>query len=80
MATSDWSEANGALTRHFEFEDFVQAFGFVTRVALLAQRKNHHPDISISWNQVTVTSSSHDVGNTVTDRDRDLAAAIDELA
>ena len=79
MATSDWADANGSLTLLFEFENFVEAFGFVTQVALLAQRKNHHPDIFISWNKVTVTSSSHDAGNTVTDRDRELAAAIDEL-
>jgi 4a-hydroxytetrahydrobiopterin dehydratase len=79
MSATDWTESNGALSRTFEFKNFVEAFAFVTQVALIAQRHDHHPDISISWNKVVVTSSSHDAGNAVTDRDHKLAAAIDQL-
>jgi 4a-hydroxytetrahydrobiopterin dehydratase len=75
-----WHERDGALTRVFTFEGFVEAFAFMTRVALIAQRLDHHPDMSISWNEVTVRTTSHDAGNTVTDRDRRLAAAIDGAA
>jgi 4a-hydroxytetrahydrobiopterin dehydratase len=73
----NWDERDGALTQVFRFEGFVEAFAFMTRVALIAQRLDHHPDMSISWNEVTVRSTSHDAGNTITDRDRRLAAAID---
>ena len=78
MAT-DWQESGGAMRRDFEFENFVEAFGFVTQVALVAQRLDHHPDIFISWNKVTITSTSHDTGGTITDRDHKLVAAIDKL-
>ena len=79
MASADWTEANGTITRRFEFANFVEAFAFVTQVALLAQRHDHHPDISISWNKVVVTTTSHDTGNSITDRDHRLADAIDRL-
>jgi len=79
VASAAWVEGEGALTRRFEFADFVEAFGFVTQVALLAQRQDHHPDISISWNKVVVTTTSHDTENTITDRDHRLADAIDRL-
>ncbi|MCU1392087.1 MAG: 4a-hydroxytetrahydrobiopterin dehydratase [Ilumatobacteraceae bacterium] len=79
MASSQWTETDNALTRQFQFADFVTAFAFVTQVALLAQRQDHHPDITISWNKVTVTSMSHDTGSTVTDRDHRLADSIDKL-
>lgn len=75
-----WIEADGALTRTFTFDGFVEAFAFMTRVALIAQRLDHHPDMSISWNEVQVRSTSHDAGNTVTERDHRLAAAIDGVA
>ena len=51
----------------------------MTRVALLAERRNHHPDWSNSWNKVEITLTTHDAGSTVTDNDREMAAAIDEL-
>jgi 4a-hydroxytetrahydrobiopterin dehydratase len=75
-----WTEVDGALTRSFRYDGFVEAFGFMTRVALIAQRLDHHPDMSISWNEVVVRTTSHDAGNTVTDRDHRLAAAIDGVA
>lgn len=77
--TTSWREGDDALVREVELADFAEAFAFVTRVALIAQARDHHPDIAISWNKVTLTLSSHDVGGKVTERDRGLAEAIDEV-
>lgn len=74
-----WQERDGALHAEFEFADFSEAFAFMTRVALLAEVRGHHPDWSNSWNRVSISLSSHDAGNVVTDADRDLADAIDGL-
>ena len=74
-----WDEHDGALHRTFEFGDFSEAFAFMTRVAFLAELHAHHPDWSNSWNRVSITLTTHDQGNVVTDADRDLAAAIDGL-
>ena len=78
-AASDWIEADGRLRRDFEFCDFSEAFAFMTRVALLAEVHGHHPDWSNSYNRVSISLTTHDVGNVVTDADRSLAAAIDVL-
>lgn len=75
----NWTESEGRLQRDFVFADFSEAFAFMTRVALLAERRNHHPDWSNSWNRVTISLTTHDAGSNVTDSDRELAAAIDEL-
>jgi 4a-hydroxytetrahydrobiopterin dehydratase len=75
----DWEERDGGLHREFEFADFSEAFGFMTRVALLAEAAAHHPDWSNSWNKVRITLSSHSAGNVVTDADRELAARIDRI-
>ena len=74
-----WKEENNQLKRDFEFADFVEAFGFLSRVALLAEKMNHHPHITNVYNQVSLALSTHDAGNTVTDKDRKLAEAIDQL-
>lgn len=74
-----WSVVDGKLHREFRFGDFVEAFGFMARVALLAEKANHHPDWSNSWNTVVIDLVSHDKGE-ITDRDTDLAAAIDTAA
>ena len=74
-----WEERDGALRRTIEFADFSEAFAFMARVALLAEKRDHHPDWSNSWNTVDIALSTHSAGSTVTDADRDLAAAIDEL-
>ena len=66
------------LARDWQFTDFVQAFGFVTQVALLAQAMDHHPDWSQSYNRVSMRLSSHDAGG-VTQRDVDLALRINAL-
>ena len=76
---SKWTEDADRLEREFVFADFSEAFGFMTRVALLAEGRNHHPDWSNSWNRVVISLTTHDAGAVVTDADRDLAAAIDEL-
>ncbi len=78
---ADWAiESSGkALTRTFEFEDFSEAFAFLTRVALHAEKVNHHPEFTSVWNRVDFRLTSHDSGG-ITDRDRKLAAAIDTLS
>lgn len=67
-----------AIRRDFRFRDFNEAWGFMTRVALLAERHDHHPDWSNVWNQVAIRLSTHDAGG-VTERDVRLAQAIDAL-
>ena len=75
-----WVERDGALHQTFEFADFTEAFAFMTRVAFAAERLGHHPDWSNSWNRVSISLTTHDAGNVVTDGDRALAAAIDDIA
>jgi len=80
MATPEgWTETEGALVREFTFDSFPAAIAFVQRLADLAERENHHPDLEISYRRVTVRWSTHSAGG-VTDRDRDLAARTVELA
>jgi len=74
-----WQETNNALYRKFEFNDFSEAFAFMTRVAMIAEKMNHHPRWTNVWNTVEVWLNTHDAGNTVTDKDRKLAQKIDEL-
>ncbi len=75
----EWKEADNRLTKTFKFRDFSEAFGFMTRVALIAEQMNHHPTWTNTWNTVHFELSTHDAGNKVTDRDRKLAEAIDRL-
>jgi 4a-hydroxytetrahydrobiopterin dehydratase len=74
-----WQEKENALYRKFTFTDFSEAFAFMTRVALAAEKMDHHPRWTNVWNTVEVWLNTHDAGNTVTDKDRKLAAAIDKL-
>jgi len=74
-----WKESNNKLKKSFQFEDFSEAFAFMTRVALLAEQMNHHPTWTNTWNTVDIELSTHDAGNVVTEKDRKLAAAIDQL-
>jgi 4a-hydroxytetrahydrobiopterin dehydratase len=74
-----WQERNNALYRQFTFKDFSEAFAFMTRVALLAESMNHHPNWNNVWNKVEISLSTHDAGDIITDKDRKLAKAIDEL-
>ena len=73
-----WVETDGALYRKFSFNDFAEAFAFMTRVAAIAEEQNHHPDWSNSWNTVEISLRSHDKG-AITQRDHQLAKAIDEI-
>ena len=75
-----WIEKNNKLTRSFKFKDFSQAFGFMTRVAIAAEKMNHHPTWTNTWNTVDFELSTHDAGNIVTEKDRLLAKEIDQLA
>ncbi len=79
MATPGWEEVDGALQRAFRFDDFAHALAFVNRVGELAEAENHHPDIAISYNVVTLRWWTHTAGG-ITDRDRELAAKTSELA
>ena len=74
-----WIEENNQLKRSFLFKDFSEAFGFMCRVALLAEQHNHHPFWSNVYNKVEISLSTHDAGNLVTEKDRQLAQAIDKL-
>jgi 4a-hydroxytetrahydrobiopterin dehydratase len=74
-----WKEENNALHRTFEFKDFSEAFAFMTRVALAAEKMNHHPEWSNVWNKVSIKLNTHDAGNIITDKDRKLAAEIDKF-
>lgn len=74
-----WQEADNRLKKTFKFKDFNEAFGFMSRVALIAEKMNHHPTWTNTWNTVSFELSTHDAGDQVTDRDRKLAAAIDSL-
>lgn len=73
-----YDAAAGAITREFRFRDFSEAFAFMTRVALLAQSRNHHPEWSNVHSKVTITLTTHDAGG-LTARDISLAEEIDRL-
>jgi len=75
-----WTEKDNKLTKTFEFKDFTEAFGFMTKVAIEAEKMNHHPNWSNVWNKVSFELTTHDAGNTVTEKDRKLAETIDQLA
>jgi 4a-hydroxytetrahydrobiopterin dehydratase len=74
-----WTETNNSLQRTFTFKNFSEAFAFMARVALLAEKHDHHPYWVNVWNRVEITLNTHSAGNIVTDKDRILAAEIDAL-
>ncbi len=74
-----WTEENNSLKRTFTFKDFSEAFAFMSRVALLAEKQDHHPYWVNVWNRVEITLNTHSEGNIVTEKDRKLAADIDKL-
>ena len=75
-----WTEENNQLTKTFVLRNFVEAFAFMTRVAMAAEKMDHHPNWNNVYNKVTIHLNTHDAGNIVTEKDRKLAAAIDKLA
>ncbi|MBL7722969.1 MAG: 4a-hydroxytetrahydrobiopterin dehydratase [Chitinophagaceae bacterium] len=74
-----WEEKNNTLYKKFQFNNFSEAFAFMTRVAMEAEKMDHHPLWTNVWNTVEIWLSTHDAGNIVTDKDRKLAAKIDTL-
>ena len=73
-----WELVGETISRTFAFRDFSEAIGFVTRVAMLAEVADHHPDIDIRWNKVTLALTTHHAGG-LTEKDTDLAAKIETL-
>lgn len=74
-----WEEIDNQLVRSFEFQDFISAFGFMTQVAIVAEKQNHHPWWSNVYNQITIKLSTHDAGDVVTAKDHKLSEAIDKI-
>ena len=79
MLETTWITRDNALVKTFVFDDFVAALAFVQRVGELAELGQHHPDITINYNKVLLRLQTHDAGNVVTQKDVDLAMAIDQL-
>ncbi len=75
-----WSHDQDALTKTFKFETFREAMGFMLRVAFEAEAMNHHPDWSNVYNQVIVRLNTHDAGDTVTEKDVELAKRIQKIS
>ncbi|CAM3613227.1 4a-hydroxytetrahydrobiopterin dehydratase [Flavobacterium gelidilacus] len=74
-----WKEENNTLTQTFKFKNFVEAFGFMSKVALVAEKMSHHPEWKNVYNTVEIILTTHDEGNTITEKDRKLAKSIDEI-
>lgn len=74
-----WQEKNNKLCTEFKFKNFTQAFAFMTEVAFAAEKQGHHPNWSNVYNTVNFELTTHDANNTVTEKDRKLAEAIDEI-
>ncbi len=74
-----WKESDNKLYRKFEFKNFSEAFAFMTRVALAAEKMNHHPLWTNVYNSVEIWLSTHDAGDIVTEKDKKLSAVIDKL-
>jgi 4a-hydroxytetrahydrobiopterin dehydratase len=74
-----WQENDNKLYRKFTFANFSEAFAFMTRVAILAEKQDHHPTWTNTWNTVEIWLSTHDAGNMVTEKDKTLAHTIDKL-
>jgi len=74
-----WEEKNNSLYRKFEFANFSEAFAFMTRVALEAEKMDHHPRWTNVWNIVELWLNTHSAGDIITEKDRELAKTIDKL-
>ena len=75
-----WMEENNKLYRKFTFKNFSEAFAFMVRIALITEKMDHHPEWKNVWNSVEIWLCTHDAGDVVTEKDRQLAKAIDQLA
>ncbi len=74
-----WITADNSLKQTFKFKNFIEAWAFMSKVALIAEKLNHHPEWSNVYNTVSITLTTHDEGNTITEKDRELARQIDAL-
>ena len=74
-----WEEKDNKLYRKFEFKNFSEAFAFMTRIALAAEKMDHHPKWTNEYNRLEIWLSTHDAGDVVTEKDKKLAAIIDGL-
>lgn len=74
-----WKEEQNKLVATFEFSNFIEAFAFMTQVAFVAEKQQHHPEWTNTYNKVEIKLTTHDEGNVVTSKDRQLAAAIDQI-
>jgi 4a-hydroxytetrahydrobiopterin dehydratase len=74
-----WNSTDGKIHKEFVFKNFVEAFAFITKVALIAERANHHPEIRNIYNQVDIYLCTHDAENTVTEKDLHMAEKIDQV-
>lgn len=75
----EWKSDNNRLSKTFTFTDFSEAFSFMTRVALIAEKMDHHPKWTNVYNRVEIELSTHDAGDIITEKDKKMAAAIDQL-
>jgi 4a-hydroxytetrahydrobiopterin dehydratase len=74
-----WQEKNNSLYKKFSFSNFIDAFSFMTKVAIIAEKMNHHPNWSNVYNTVEISLNTHDAGDIVTEKDYELAKAVDGL-
>ena len=74
-----WKEKNNRLSASFKFENFTEAFAFMTEVAFASERHNHHPNWSNVWNQVDIELTTHDAGNIITEKDHKLSQDISQI-
>ena len=74
-----WQKNGNQLYAEVSFKDFTEAFAFMTEVALVAERQQHHPTWTNTWNKVSITLTTHDAGNVVTNKDKELAKAIEAI-
>lgn len=75
----NWTEENNQLSKTFKFNSFAEAISWMVRASFIIEKMNHHPEWSNVYNKVHVVLRSHDAGNIVTDRDRELAKALDTV-
>ncbi len=74
-----WTEKYNKLTREFIFADFLEALRFTNRVGRAAEKLGHHPEIYLTWGLVKIETTTHEAGNKITQKDRDLANIIDKI-
>jgi 4a-hydroxytetrahydrobiopterin dehydratase len=77
-ALKDWEFINNGIEKKFKFSDFTQALGFIVQVGVMAEKRNHHPELFNVYNKVTIRLTTHDAGG-VTDKDIELATAIGKI-